>query len=294
MTKFYMMVGIPGSGKSHYAEKISKEQNAKIFSSDSLREELFDNVNEQGNNEKLFKILHQRIIDHLKAGNNAIYDATNINSNRRRVFLERLNRVKCERICVVMATPIDECLERNSTRDRVVPDDVIYRMRTNFNFPGMFEGWDRVHIVRSDRCKILFDYLEECRGFEQDNSHHKYDLFEHQYETSKQIQNNTISMASLVHDIGKLYTKSFVDKNNKQTKEAHYYDHHNVGAYEAMQALSGIYDDALTTYMCTLIQWHMQPYFMNSDKTRDKYKRIWGEELYNDIMILHEADDKAK
>lgn len=294
MSKFCMMVGIPGSGKSYYAEKIARENDAKIFSSDSLREELFKDVNDQNNNEELFKVLHQRIINHIKSGGNAIYDATNISSNRRRVFLERLNKFDCERICVVMATPIEVCLKRNSTRDRSVPDDVIYRMRRNFNFPGKFEGFDKICIIHNDRSKTLYDYLNECKGFEQDNSHHRYDLFKHQYEVSRQISNHVISMAGLVHDIGKLYTKGYADRNGKETKEAHYYEHHNVGAYEAMQALRGIYDDEMTAYMCTLIQWHMQPYFMNSDKTRDKYKRIWGEELYNDIMILHEADEKAK
>ena len=39
--------------------------------------------------------------------------------------------------------------------------------------------------------------------------------------------------------------------------------------------------------------WHMQPYFNKEEKTINKYKKLWGEELYNDIMLLHKADEAA-
>jgi hypothetical protein len=48
--------------------------------------------------------------------------------------------------------------------------------------------------------------------------------------------------------------------------------------------------------MAVLIRWHMQPYFWEKDnntKSQNKYRRLWGEELYNDIMLLHEADKVA-
>ena len=35
-----MMVGLVGSGKSHYANKLAEETNATVFSSDKLREEM--------------------------------------------------------------------------------------------------------------------------------------------------------------------------------------------------------------------------------------------------------------
>ena len=62
MTNFYMLVGLPGSGKSNIAKKM-KEENPKIqiFSSDELRKELWGNENTQGNNSVLFKELHNRI-----------------------------------------------------------------------------------------------------------------------------------------------------------------------------------------------------------------------------------------
>ena len=38
--KAFVMVGVPGSGKSTYAEKLAKEQNAVIISGDDIRDQL--------------------------------------------------------------------------------------------------------------------------------------------------------------------------------------------------------------------------------------------------------------
>ena len=41
-----------------------------------------------------------------------------------------------------------------------------------------------------------------------------------------------------------------------------------------------------------LIMWHMRPYLAweQSDKAMQKDKKLLGETLFNDIMLLHEAD----
>jgi predicted kinase len=84
-----MLAGIPGSGKSTYAEKMKNEyENIVVCSSDAIREELTGNVNNQDLNEEVFKVLHRRVKDNLKAGNNVIYDACNISSRRRRHFVQ--------------------------------------------------------------------------------------------------------------------------------------------------------------------------------------------------------------
>ena len=41
---FIMMVGLPYSGKSYYAEKLSKEYGAVIHSSDAIRAEILGDV----------------------------------------------------------------------------------------------------------------------------------------------------------------------------------------------------------------------------------------------------------
>lgn len=51
-------------------------------------------------------------------------------------------------------------------------------------------------------------------------------------------------------------------------------------------------------YVAGLIQWHMRPFELErvpkSQKALEKFKRLIGEKMYNDVMALHEADIKAK
>ena len=47
---FMMMVGLPYSGKSCYAEKLKEEFNAVVHSSDAIREEILGDVQDQNNN----------------------------------------------------------------------------------------------------------------------------------------------------------------------------------------------------------------------------------------------------
>lgn len=42
---FTMMVGLPGSGKSTYAKELADRTNAKLCSSDAIREELTGDIN---------------------------------------------------------------------------------------------------------------------------------------------------------------------------------------------------------------------------------------------------------
>lgn len=82
---FIMMVGLPYSGKSYYAEKLSKEYGAVAHSSDAIRAEILGDVQDQNNNGKVFEVLHRRVYDDLSNGKSVIYDATNINYKRRSI-----------------------------------------------------------------------------------------------------------------------------------------------------------------------------------------------------------------
>ena len=53
MQCFYMMVGLPGSGKSWYAE--NKLPDAVIHSSDTIREELLSDISDQNHQELVFQ-----------------------------------------------------------------------------------------------------------------------------------------------------------------------------------------------------------------------------------------------
>lgn len=295
-----MLIGLPGSGKSFKAKEIAEQTGATIFSSDSLREEMFDNINHQADNTKLFVELHRRIKDCLKEGNNAIYDATNINYKRRMAFLAELKNIPCKKVCILMATPYEECLKRNAERERKVPEHVIERMYRQFNIPYWYEGWDDIQIEYSDYegCyRSPLNFFNKYVDYDQHNSHHELTLGEHCLRTSLHIfqktpQDFTMMFAALIHDCGKPFCATFKNKKGETTEECHYYDHQYVGAYNALfYDYRRINTNALD--IAILIMWHMQPYFNKEEKTKNKYRKLWGEELYNNIMRLHEADEAA-
>lgn len=292
-----MLAGLPGSGKSYYAIELANKTEAHIFSSDELREEMFGDASCQDNNQKLFQELHKRIKECLKCGGNAIYDATNISSKRRRAFLNELKNIECYKQCIIMATPYEQCLENNKNRDRVVPEWVIKRMYMKWQTPHWFEGFDNVSIAYWDHSHfVLPDVIAESLiEFDQDNPHHSLTLGEHLYQTDLLCKNpkRVVHAACLMHDCGKPFTKTYQSYNGETSDVAHYYDHQYVSAYESLFIVPTV---ANPIQASALVTWHMQPYFWergNNEKLHNKYKKMWGETLYNEIMALHEADKAA-
>lgn len=297
---FIMLVGLPGSGKSTYAKELAEKIEAVICSSDVIRKELCGDENSQDNNEEVFKLLHSRIKDNLKKGISVIYDATNINSKRRRAFLSELKNISCIKKCVIMAVPFEECCEQNISRDRIVSYEVIERMYKNWNTPYWFEGWDEIVLKFKDNFEIanvIGTWLNNYDDYVQSNPHHSMSLGKHCRAVGNDlIGNNLLECAGYLHDCGKPFTKSFVNSKGEETYIAHYYQHHCVGAYDSLFYLypSGV--DKLDVSI--LINLHMMPYFWekdkeHGDKTRDKYKKLWGDVLFNNVMKLHMADKAA-
>jgi predicted kinase len=145
MSKFIMMIGIPGSGKSTYAEKIAKEENAVVISSDKLREELFGNVWEVRKNAILFAEMFKRAEKHLGQGTSIVLDATNIRRAERKSVLKKFEAFYKE--CYYVKTPIIKVLDQNRMRERNVPEEIICQMYEKIQEPQMSEGWDKVNII---------------------------------------------------------------------------------------------------------------------------------------------------
>lgn len=301
--KLFYMVGLPASGKSTKAEELAKEYNANIHSSDAMRRELSGDINNQDINTLVFNTLHKRIKEDLRNGINCIYDATNISYKRRIGFLQELNKIPCQKICILMATPYEQCLKNNQQRDRKVPEEVIERMYKNFYIPYWYEGWDDIQIEYGG-CRSKYGFpirvIDKYINFNQENSHHALTLGEHLKQSLLYIQrkqnlgynsdkDTTLRVSAVLHDCGKPYVKDFHNAKGEPSENAHYYNHQYVGAYDSLFYTMPInpLDVAIR------VMWHMQLYFIKEEKTLNKYKKLWGEELYRDLLILHEADINA-
>ena len=297
---FIMMCGLPGSGKSYKAKELAEKHNANIHSSDSIRLELLGDINCQDSNGVVFTTLHNRVKEDLRNGKNCIYDATNISYRRRMAFLQELKNIPCEKICVLMATPYEQCLKNDVARDRHVPEYIIERMYRQFDVPWYYEGWDSIWIEYFSGSRNSFGlaqgWMNSVKDYNQNNSHHDLTLGEHCLQAVEYLEEHnpspSVRYATMIHDCGKPFCKTFVNGKGETTDQAHYYSHEHTGSYDSL-----FYDVLCSNlYVAVLIRWHMQSYYWEKDhneKLHNKYRNLWGEELYQDIMKLHVADKNA-
>lgn len=295
--KFIMLVGLPASGKSTHAKHLADKYDANIHSSDNIREELSGDVNNQDINDLVFKTLHKHVKEDLMNGKSCIYDATNISYKKRIAFLQELKNIPCEKICVLIATPYEECLKRNTERERKVPEHVIKRMYCSFNIPYWYEGWDNIQIEYGEFGGYYskpVKFYNNYKNYNQNNSHHKLTLGDHCQRAYLQLDPRasiTAAVATYIHDCGKPETATFTNSRGVITEECHYYNHQYVSGYKAL-----FFDISNPLDVAIIVMWHMQPYFWEKDnnkKQHNKYRKLWGECLYQDIMKLHEADKNA-
>jgi predicted kinase len=288
MNNLIILVGLPASGKSTFAkEKLANEETI-ILSSDKLRKELLGDENCQTNNELVFSTLYARAKEHLLNGKNVVIDATNINIKDRRRTLSHFQGMNIKRIAMVFATPINVCYERDSKRDRVVGIEIIDKFLHRFELPMKYEGFDNIEIIR---CNNFYDCAELTAltiGYDQKNPHHKHTLDKHCLSCFLKIKdltkNENLIRASSWHDIGKVFTQTFDEEG-----VAHYYSHHNIGAYILMCSNLPVSDENLKEIIF-YVNFHMNPFFWKEEKTHDKYRKLFGEELYNNLILLNECD----
>ena len=87
MSKIYMMIGIPGSGKTTFVRELSKKLNVKVISTDTVRQE------HPGINEKdVWPLVYQKIGEMVLKKEDVIFDATNVTKTPRNRFKENVNK----------------------------------------------------------------------------------------------------------------------------------------------------------------------------------------------------------
>ena len=132
MKKLILMCGVPASGKSTIAKKLSIcLNNTPIVSMDDIREMLFGTRKCQKEGYLVYKLAVNKIIRLFSESDIVIFDATNRNAKARKQIIQDIQDcVDCCVYCIFVNTPLDVALDRNTNRDESiqVPPIVIRRM----------------------------------------------------------------------------------------------------------------------------------------------------------------------
>ena len=299
--KLYFMIGISSSGKSTIAKQIAQKENCIIVSSDNIRSQICEGgISDQSKNEEVFRIFHRRIRDNLLKGNNVIADATNITMRSRRAIFNAVKNIDCYKIGYLVVKSIEDCIKDNKNSDRVaVPDEVIYKQVRNFQIPFKEEGFDDIYFIVPSTYKKIENYflkvLNDMGGFDQKNPYHNQTLDEHCNFVYKNFYTKynypyTYKLAAMAHDYGKLFMQSFDEDGI-----AHYYSHENYGTYILLSNYLSLYLDEELNDMeildfLFLINYHMLPMNWNTEKSKEKWRRIFGDYKYQLLVDFNKCD----
>lgn len=315
MSKLIIMVGLPGSGKSYWANNLYNELNQSleptvILSSDNYRKKMYGDESDQTHNNEVFSALYSDMRKYLSDGKNVIFDATNTTLKARRRIFNEIHGIKDINyiIAYVICPPIEKCYEQNNMRERRVQNYVIDKFYRSFQFPQMFEGFDMIWVndgneeyaddgdmpeFSPDEYNVI---IERMNNFDQKNPHHKYSLGMHCDKAADAAFDMKPScyqmyLAAKLHDIGKLFTQS-IDENGV----AHYYNHDSIGTYYLASHLNLMrgndWDDIFEVLF--YVNYHMRAHRdFKSPKAEKKYRNIFGDELFDRLMIFGQCDRLA-
>jgi len=302
----FMLIGLQGSGKSTLAKELSATYNATILNADTIRDQ-----NPDWDNEKVFKLLHSQMRELVRCGKNVVLDNTNTTIKMRATVFQNLKGIDCQIIAQVLATPYQTCVERlkkrNQLSERQVPLEALRRYYEGYQIPFKEEGFEDIVIVNFDSHYSFdknIDILLSMTKFNQKNSHHKFSLAEHCLGLAQLCQdlkynNFVIREAAEFHDIGKMFTQTFKEND----PNAHYYNHHNIGAYYMLENYLAIdsydgndYNNNRENFILDVlfyINYHMLPFFWNTDKLKEKWCKIFRQEKFDNLLLFNKYDKIA-
>ena len=147
MKTLYLMCGVPGSGKTHYAKNhLVPHAHYSYVSRDAIRFDVVEEDEDYFSHEKeVFRLFVGEIVHDLKNPiiDCVVADATHINWASRRKLINAIGKElpldnQLNIIPVVVQAALTTCLQHNTKREgrAVVPDKVIMDMYSRFQSPS--------------------------------------------------------------------------------------------------------------------------------------------------------------
>lgn len=149
--RLYVLVGLPGSGKTTYARKVLGH--AIRVSLDDLRLMLHGRTFDARYEPAVAVVGHAALSAVLANagvwGTDVVFDATNLTREWRRRSLQLAASHGVPAVAVYLECPLDVAMARNRRRKRPVPDEVMARFYSQLEPPGESEGFAEVVSVQA-------------------------------------------------------------------------------------------------------------------------------------------------
>ena len=139
VNKFYVLCGLPASGKTTFSKELAKTTNSKLH--------CFDDIPESRNpkkNKEIKRQMYRDIYEDLAQGFDVVLDDLHTQKEWRDNLLSIIKDIPCKKTLIVMTTPLEECLRRNKHRANSLPDFVIQILNQRYELPTLDEGWDEI------------------------------------------------------------------------------------------------------------------------------------------------------
>jgi predicted kinase len=137
MSKVYVTIGLPASGKSTWAKEfVMKNPNTKMVSKDDLRATLDNGKWSEANEKWVLKVRDSIILQAIADKKDIVVHDTNFGKNVARI--ESLIKGKAELIIRDFTdVPVETCIERDSRRQYPVGEKVIMKMWKTYLKPAV-------------------------------------------------------------------------------------------------------------------------------------------------------------
>ena len=274
MTRVYITIGIPTSGKSTYSKNRVEDINGKAirFSSDDIRK-----AYNKPDHAEVFRIMRKGLREAVESNyyDEIYYDATNVNRKRRRSLYREIKSwdKEVEVFGVFFSIPLFESLKRNSKRnaDEKVPEHTILRMHRQLQVPRVGVDCDEIivkgipifeevdnSVENPTRVENIFNNMNHSNKSRHwvaelglSNTEHSCppwhleDVFTHINMCIENASSPNLKQVALFHDLAKGITKE-----KDETGYATYRGHADVGAHYLLNYLG------LTKYIGSSIPDH--------------------------------------
>lgn len=146
-------IGISGSGKTRLYNMRYKD--LYLLSPDLIRKELTGDISDQKKNKEVFEEVDRRVDELVKNGTSFFYDATNVNTEFRKKFVEQFRGTDVKIIYVVLPADMQTSYMRikqdlkNKVDRSNVPFEVLIRQKGFYNqsLKSNFDGENVQEII---------------------------------------------------------------------------------------------------------------------------------------------------